>query len=449
MPYPDTNPVRCCCWEDGWPIPTLELSQASDGGLPLAFGGTGYAGNDLFSETASGGGDQSYFYEDRFGPDRIGLATNVGEIANGLYGVCLGSCETYTYSHINSFVQGAAEYEEPKDKCWDWNELTIRMDYSSIMCATSIYNPAIQIPNPDEPGSTMPDPERICECGNWDTRNSFRIIDCGFYTGNNTSTSSDPTFCPPQLYAAPPTSGTNWCGGSVEDVRAPNITREFKKAFLDDGIVGRVPENLEFGEYFYTGGLSPTPSLAHFSRSKRDHRRNSRKVKLRVSFVVPPTCYFKVWTKVKITTNNTSADSCFPDTQISETIKDVVPVEWIGTSANCSGASGYPYAGNIQQIDIINSLGETPSTVFAFFGEGDPSGLYIAPEEVLGVTSGHEKSMSFAFKYSMIPNYEPEWGCATFGESCRVFDTFSDELTEQSCSRPYGLPNPICLPSET
>jgi hypothetical protein len=439
------HPIGCCCWEDGWPTPTLEISHASDNGLLFAFGGTGYAGNDLFIEE-SWGNNPDYFYEDVFGPDRSGSITNSGAPANELQS-CVGSCESYQYSHINNFVEDAEEYEEPKDKCWDWNEFTVEMDYNNITCATSIYNPAIQIPDPNNPEGMIPDPARICECGNWDTRSSFRTLICGFYTGN-VATPPNPTYCPPQFYATPPSSGTNWCGGSVFDVNAPNITREFKKAFLDDGIVGRVPENLEFGDYYYVGGLSPTPSSVHLSRSKRDHRRNSRKVKMRVRFVVPPTCYLKVWTKVKITTRNTSTNSCFPDTQISETIQDLEPVEWIGTSENCSGASGYPYDGNVQTIDILNSLLEVPSTEFSFFEEGD-LGVYIAPEEVLGVTAGHRKSMSFAFKYSMIPNYEPEWGCSIayvdeIGDVCRVFDPFSEELTEQSCLNTNGLPTPMC-----
>ena len=449
------HPIGCCCWENGWPTPTLEISQASDGGL-LSFG-TGYSGVNLFVE-GSFGNNPEFFYEDFFGPDRSGSIIRSGAPANEFL-TCAGECESYDYAHTNNFVEDAAEYAEPYDKCWDWNEFTIAFDHNNVTCATNLYNPAIQIPNPS--GGTMPDPARICECGNWDTRTSIREVICGFFTGN-VATPPNPTYCPPQLYAAVPVSGTNRCGGTVFDINAPNITREFKKAFIDDGEIGRDPEDLVFGDYFYAGGLqTPIPSFAWRQRSKRDHRKNWRKSKLRVSFVVPPTCYFKVWAKAKITTLNCSANSCFPDTVISEATYDLDPVEWIGTSENCYGQSGYPYSGNMQTVDIINSLSENEADlVFAFFDENASGavGEITAPTEPLGVTCGHRKTLIIALKYSMIPNYEPEWGCLTgsieqpegsgeYVEACSVYDIFDlggAPPAGSPCVNTNALPTPLC-----
>lgn len=452
------HPIGCCCWKDDWPNPTLEISYASDGGL-LAFG-SGYSGINLFVEE-SWGNNPEFFYQDLFGPDKIGSITRSGAPANDFLS-CIGECESYIYEHKNNFVEDASEYAEPYDKCWDWKEFTVAFDHNNVTCATSQFNPAIQIPSNSDPDLMVPNPARICECGNWDTRTYTREVICGFRTGN-VVTPPNPTYCPPLVYADVPVSGKNWCGGSVFDINAPNIIRDFKKAFIDDGEIGRDPQDLQFGDYFPIGGLGPVPvpSLVHRQRSKRDHRKNWRNAKLRASFVVPPTCYFKVWSKVKITTLNCSANSCFPDTVISEATYDLDPVEWIGTSENCYGQSGYPHSGNIQTVDIINSLSKNEADlVFAFFDEnaGGNVGEIAAPTEPLGVTCGHRKTLIIAFKYSMIPNYEPEWGCLTgsieqpegsgeYVEACSVYDIFDlagAPPAGSPCVNTNGLPTPLC-----
>jgi hypothetical protein len=443
------HPIKCCCWDNGWPFPTLEVSIADDFGLIAKE--TGYAGSNLFIEDSwPSGPDSEFFYEDQFGPDRNGVSA---------FGSSGGpSCQNYEYEHINKFSDEAEEYEKPKDPCWDWKELSINWDYTDIVCPSSDFNPAIQIPDPNDPNETIPDPARIDECGNWDSRSVTRTVICSPLSDTD-STPPNPVLCPPVFYNTIPPNGENWCGGTIDDIYAPNITREFKKVFFDDGKFLRNEEELAFKDYFGVGGLFPTPTFVNFSRSKRDHRRSSRKAKLRVRFMAPPTCYFKVWTRVKIITRNVGPDqdeeeftapdvNCSPVIQISEEIYDLAPVEWIGTNENCKDASGYPFNGDTQVIDILNTLGEGGGNEFAFFEEGD-LGKYQPPKEILGVTAGHRKSMSFTFKYSMLPNYEPEWGCMTtyideIGDVCRIFDPFTEEQTQQSCLNTNGLPTPIC-----
>jgi hypothetical protein len=414
--------------------------------------GTGYSGINLFAEDSWG--NPNFFYGDLFGPDRVGSMTNSGAPA-GDYGVCRGSCPPYVYQHINEFVEEAEGYDTPKDPCWDWIDFTIEYNYDNVECASSIYNPAIQIPDPNNPSTTIPDPERLCECGYWNTKKSKYEIVCRDLTGNTDF------WCPPQIYYPTSESGTNWCGGTVFDIFAPNITREFKRAFIDDGVVGRDPEDLKYGDYFYAGGLSIVPNIVFRERSKKDHRKAWRKSKVRVRFVVPPTCYFKVWAKVKITTLGCSENACFPDTVISENTYDLTPVEWIGDDQNCYAGAGYPYSGNTQTVDIINSLSERPDDLeFAFVDEsgGEKVGEITAPETPLGVTCGHAKTMLITFKHSMIPDYEPEWGCrqgsreqpagsGEYVEACNLYDIWDQGGNPPPlglCIDTDALPTPLC-----
>jgi hypothetical protein len=410
----------------------LELSVQYGSGALLAQGGTGYAYNNLFG--VGNFGTLSYdTLGINFSQDLTGTGSGVGAPYSTETGLCEGNCPEYTYSQVNEFIEDAADYEDKTDPCWDWQRINILTDYSNVKCATSIYNPEIQIPNPS--GGTMPDPARLCECGNWNTESWQYQIGC-----SNTELAN--YFCPPIFYpTTPDKTGQDWCGGSVFDTRAPNITRSFLSAYEDTITLG------EWSDFFPTSSISfsATPVIASLRRTRRDHRKSIQKFKMRFTFVPPPSCYLKIWTRAKIELYHTPEEgACEPNQKLSENIVDWAPIEWAGESGNCMPTAGYPYSGNEVTLDYVH---EELGNEISFFEEGD-FGILSEPEELYGVTCGHLKTLRLAFKYSWIKDYEPEWGCYTFYNEdvayCGIYDQFSDEITESTCINHEGLAEPIC-----